>query len=418
MVKLCWLWNAGLLTVAIAATATALLGPWSAAMIVGGVGISLLALILPLLFPYVGLLLRTGRFVATVSHKRLQQLIEADDAVFVGEGWSFWLGYTRPAAGRVVSMSRSYAGIVDLQRSTVTVRSGTRLGDLKRVLAKHGKTLIDRSQFDDMTVGGALRTSAHGFHTNEWFVSTLVEALVAVRGTTKQEVIRANKARLLDPRVVILHAKFRIVDNEARTLVNREWKTEDDVALDEYDRSDYRMIFIRRRFVNAKYLLARDQTADDVALPLRGQFVRQQMLRCARDYRCPTTVADAQSFVQYLDFVEALSIRCLSYLNAELFVRTPLSTSTLVRRLLRFHNEHGGRTEIRERGSGGSRVVALDIAFSGAGARAMISKYLEYARTSCAVQEVAMHGGKYQLDSTHPLRLVSNIDFFHARATP
>ena len=414
VVRVCWLWMLGVVAVT-SMFVLALVTTWETAYVVGGVGFGILRLSIPLMIPYVLLLMRTGRWVSIVSHDELQQLIQTGDADFVGEAWSFWLAYVRPSGRRIVSMSRSYAGIVELREDTVTVRSGTRLGDLQRVLTSHGKTLLDRSQFDNMTVGGALRTSAHGCYVGTWLVSTVVSARVAIRGSSRIENVLSDRlSRLLNPNVVILLVTFRIVDNQERTFVNREWKREEDIELDEYCTSDYRMLFVRSHFVNAKYLMPRQKHDDDVALPLRGQFVRQQILHCARDYRRPTTVASAQSFVHDLDFVETISIHCLSYINAELFVRTATPLASLIQHLLRFHNVHGGRTEVREQGYGERRIVALDIAFHGRKASHLVQEYLRGVKKVCAVHTVALHGGKFQLTSTKPLRLVPNAQFFHA----
>lgn len=414
MIRVCWLWAVGLFVSVTTTFALALVTTWKTAVLIGGIGGGVLLVSMPLMSPYVLLLIRSGRWVSKVSPDELHRLIEADDANFVGEAWSFWLGYVRPSGPRIVSMSRSYAGIVELEDHAVIVRAGTRLAELQRFLTKHGKTLADRSQFDNMTVGGALRTSAHGFHVGSWLVSAVVSARVAIRGTARTEIVTSeNLSRLLDPKVVILLVTFRIVDNQQRTLVNREWKTADEIELDEYRRSDYRMIFVRRHFVNAKYLMPHREEDSDVALPLRGQFVRQQILRCARNYRQQTTLASAQSFVHDLDFVETLSIRCLAYINAELFVRTRTPIASLTRHLLRFHNVYGGRTEVREQGYDASRVIALDIAFHGRGTLRIVQDYLHFVKKVCAVDTVAMHGGKYQLPSTRPLRLISNSTFFH-----
>ena len=275
------------------------------------VGVAIMFLMIPLMMPYVATVMRTRRILSTVSYRSLCRHIAKDDAEYVGEAWSFWLNYSRPTTRPVViSMSRSHSGIVKWHDHAVCVRSGTRLCDLQTSLSQKGKTFVDRSQFDDMTVGGALKTGAHGFNAYCWMIETVLSARIAYKGSHVIETINASDVNfrrlLLATETVILNVTMQTMDDRISTLVNREWINTDDIDLTAYAKSKYRMIFIRKNFINAKWL-DDDKSSYMQQVPLRVEYVRQQFMRIRRNFEVSVSISKAQAFVSDLDAVEALS---------------------------------------------------------------------------------------------------------------
>jgi FAD/FMN-containing dehydrogenase len=66
-------------------------------------------------------------------------------------------------SGLLLSLER-HAGIVtvDQSRKRVTVKAGTRIGDLGRALKQHGLSLINQGDIDTQALAGALSTGTHG----------------------------------------------------------------------------------------------------------------------------------------------------------------------------------------------------------------------------------------------------------------
>ena len=169
--------------------------------------------------------------------------------------------------------------------------------------------------------------------------------------------------------------------------------------------SEYRMIFVDARMINVRYL-RKCGRGDAIRMPLRFQIVRQ-WLGIVRNYSSFMMLSRGHALIKQLDFVEAVSMRLLSYVNVEFFARKTCTLFCLVQTLKRFHATHGGRTEIRERGC---FLYALDLATKrGNRFDSYLFKYANALR-ELGVREVSLHAGKFIPSSLHPLERISLED--------
>jgi L-gulono-1,4-lactone dehydrogenase len=77
------------------------------------------------------------------------------------------------------------AGLVSVDRAArlATVRAGTPLAELNRLLAAHGLALPNLGDIDVQTISGAISTGTHGTGATLGCLATFVEALTLVTGT-------------------------------------------------------------------------------------------------------------------------------------------------------------------------------------------------------------------------------------------
>ena len=66
-----------------------------------------------------------------------------------------------PTDGTLLSLDQM-AGLVSVEGDEVTVRAGTRLGDLGPALAAHGRAMANLPDINKQSLGGALATATHG----------------------------------------------------------------------------------------------------------------------------------------------------------------------------------------------------------------------------------------------------------------
>ena len=406
--RVCWLW-------VVMAAAVALGSAWLAFrsyigfLVFTSVGLSLLAFATPLMVPMVVTMLRFGRIVETVSYESLLDHIEADDATFVGEGWSFWLNYARPPRRRVISMSRSHAGVVSIGSDHVVARAGTRLGDLQGAL--RGRTLRDRSQFDDMTLGGALKTLGHGFCTRAWMTETVLSIDVVWKGTRSVVTLARDDAGFVEamrsPDAVLLQATLRLVEDAPMHLVHAEAASLAEHAhFDAYLEAPYRMVFVTGQSVVAEWLTpAARGTLVSSRLHIRVQAALQ-MARWSQSYRLTVPLSKGHSYVSSLDAIETASIHLLGYINFELFVPCHTELREVIEYAQQYHRRFKGRTEIRERVDRSRHVLALDVALHCRAKDEAVRTLLRDLHDRFGVCRVGMHRGKYQLRNVQPLQLV------------
>jgi L-gulono-1,4-lactone dehydrogenase len=107
----------------------------------------------------------------------------------VGSGHSF----TAAAATDGVRLHLDrLSGLVSVDRATkrATVRAGTALSELNRMLAAHGLALPNLGDIDVQTISGAISTGTHGTGATLGCLATFVEALTLVTG--KGEVLSCS----------------------------------------------------------------------------------------------------------------------------------------------------------------------------------------------------------------------------------
>ena len=369
--------------------------------------------------PIVNKTLRLRRMPSAYSHDRLIRLAREGNCVFLGEGWSFWLSYRKlPSNKKVISMTESYAGVIRMSGTSATVRTGTKIGELQRILSLKGMTFKDRSQFDDMTVGGALKCGGHGFSTSQWMCETVLDFTCVKIGSGHASTGKPERYIRGEPQffqtmfqkdVLLLEVTLSIqkdvlVDSH-NVEIGQFWKTVDlnpAFIPAEYFKSGYRMVFVDASLINFRYLtpVGRDSS---LRMPLRFQLVRQK-LGCLRNYSSRIRLSQGHAFIKTLDFIEALSMRGLGFINIELFARKSCSLFHIISKLHLFHKKYGGRTEIRERGC---FLYAFDLATRG-GEKfdAYFLKYLTLLQ-KVGVREASVHQGKFIPLSLSPLKMTS-----------
>jgi hypothetical protein len=415
--RVCWVWAIAMLAVGAGAVVLSLYTT-SGFFVFTVAGVGILLLTTPLMLPLVAAMIRFRRVVHTVSPTKLLRLIALDRATIVGEGWSFWLNYARPGK-HVVSMTRSYAGVLSWEDDQVVVRTGTRIGDLARAASKRGKALQDRSQFDDMTVGGALKTLAHGFSTRAWMCDTVVNVEAMRLGTYHRVRMHRSDPRfrsaLLDPAVILLSATLRLVEDRASVLFHRERRCVDELDLGRYMASNHRMLFVAATRVTAEWVedAASSEEALSCAAPLldgRPHIRVQtawQTLGWRQDFTARVSLSEAHAYVRSLDFVEMAFIHILGYINFELFVPCECPLEEYVDYLQAYHREFSGRTEIRERVRATTHILAIDVALHCRDKERAIARLLDDLHDRFHVRRAGMHRGKYRLSSLDPIRLCS-----------
>ena len=99
---------------------------------------------------------------------------------FFGSGHSFNAGVVSDET--LVSLDR-YAGIVKIEGDLVTVKGGTRMRDVTRLLLEHGRAFEALPSHDAQSIAGILSTNVHGTGRDWGFVGEMVERLRIIDGT-------------------------------------------------------------------------------------------------------------------------------------------------------------------------------------------------------------------------------------------
>lgn len=406
VVRMCWLWALVLMGACFSLPIVALYDA-QVSVIVAMVFLAVLVSTIPLMMSYVTSSIRMGKPLSVVSRRKLVECVGRDRYIFVGEGWSFWLNYTRPLRDRaIISMPRSYAGVIEISGSCVICRSGTHFDVLQKALRTRGLTLEDRSQLDNMTVGGALKTDAHGCSKRVRFSELLLRLTYVVQGSTDVLSIEGGDSRMSaicrDPKVILLDVSLRTVPDHAVVLVNREHSTPYEFDWNWYEKAAYAMIFVGAFEFRAKLGLSEEVGAGllGVKTPLRLETLRHQA-HIRKQYMRQIALSEVHSYVQHIDILEALMIPLLQYINFELFVRG-VTMHALAPALQMFHERFQGRTELRQC----RQIVAIDVALHGPNKSNAVNALARMLHAEFNIRVVALHRGKYRFARLPPLRLV------------
>lgn len=349
--------------------------------------------------PAVLVRVRLGRVrLVTPTTRRGLVLAAQRGAVPVGNGWSFWLQYARaPSSTGLVRVADNWSGLEEVRETTVRVRSGTTFGVLRRLLSGHGRALADVPLFDDVTLGAAVVTGAHGWNAHTSFVDTVVR----VETVDRAGVITTSRNMLHTGQVVVLSVTLRTVSNDAFRVVRRSLRHFDEV----WNEATYRMATVCASGVT---LVTATPSSEDEKPHLMSP-------RCDNlGALCPTvgTLCDREVVRRrsrlHTPFVsmwplEMLSMRALRYRNAGVFLHDTPARAVLVATLRRYHGVHGGHTTLRQTG----RVLILDMAVPWWWGRA-IPNYWK-ALHSAGVRHVSLHPGKWQPSTVAPLTLMLSV---------
>ena len=165
---------------------------------------------------------------APSSDEELAKILRESPAPIraVGAGHSFMP--LVPTDGTLLTLD-NMAGLVSIDGDEVTVRAGTRLGDLGPALASHGRAMANLPDINKQSLGGALATATHGTGKHLMALHGTVTALRLV--TPSGRVIDCDAAKDKDlfdaARVslgtlgIISHVKLKTTAN--RRLHRRVW---------------------------------------------------------------------------------------------------------------------------------------------------------------------------------------------------
>ena len=347
----------------------------------------------------------------------------------VARGWSFWLRGDR-APPRVLVLEGNWAGARWVSEAEVRVRAGTTFGELEAALAREGRTLEDRSQFDGLSVGGAVRTQAHGWSARTTFLLAVTE-LVAVRlGTGERRAARAARepiafrALALDPAWVLVYVTLRTVEDRAVDVARA--RDPPDLAARWADPAvTHRMLLANRHGVTLTLATdarrqgrdeCRDAAGEAAAAAWRRPLAVQRpgggrpprpwttrrhhlafLLGLGRDAAATRPLSATHALFGALWPLEMHAMRLLRYRNAELFTADPVDVGRLAPALAALHRAVGGHTELRQT----REVLAIDLALPrGAAALPRVLALLH----AHGVREARLHPGKWEPPSLAPLR--------------
>lgn len=314
---------------------------------------SVAVMLFVLTHPVVAARWRSGTLCVQYTPRTLSEFDALPSSVcVVAEGWSFWLGWRR-AHAPVVRVGQNWAGLDAWCSDTrVRVRAGTTFGQLRRILATRRCAIVDRSQFDGLTVGGAVASRSHGWNSRYTFVTDVVAEALTMRDGTLRRAHRGD--------VIVYVTLYVVPDNTVRlTRTGRE---------DLWPLLWHRLPTFRMLLVNAHGVVLTTGEMMEASLPCS---TRQWIDRRSHAvWLCGCHSKSTHHTVRPLSMVhsvfhtiwpmEAIAMRALGYRNAELFLDEVLDdVPTLVECLKRVHCTLGGHTELRERPDG---TLAVDVA--------------------------------------------------------
>ncbi len=123
---------------------------------------------------------RPTNFVQPTTEEEIVKLVKSSDKIrFFGSGHSFNSGVVSDAT--LVSLDK-YAGLVKREGDFFTVKGGTRMRDVVRILLEHGRAFEALPSHDAQSIGGILATNVHGTGRDWGFVGEMVERLKIIDG--------------------------------------------------------------------------------------------------------------------------------------------------------------------------------------------------------------------------------------------
>lgn len=406
---------------------------------------------------------RTGRTNAPSpkTEEEIVALMKSEDPPRpVAEGWSFILSKEKPK-GPIMKLRGNWDGLIDdpsdplLKKGIVRVKTGTTYGSLKKHLNRSGFALYDRAQYDELSIGGAIRTAAHGWSTTKTLTETVRRVDAIKRGTGER--ISAQRGTpefwqaMFDESYVLLSVDLEVQMNRdicvqqiAETfnttdLTNVIPRLEKRNSGNKLFSEPYSMLFINMYgclYKRASYYSAEDEcwkTAGghstgffhDRLVTLRlmrqvmGDFFGTEVLgaKIPAEYQQIDSVSSGHTMIKALGGVEQLALIALGDFNMELFIQERPDLIKLVPALAKFHKEHGGRIELRGRARGNSYVMALDLHLhykpnNEDGIPSNIAAYLKFVSEELGYSRVTPHIGKFVPVSLAPLERVPAINFW------
>ena len=292
----------------------------------------------------------------------------------IGNAWSFYLSHTK-VSGNIMVLSSNWSGVCSCSDNIVCAKSGTSMGELQRALGKR-YTIDDRSQYDDLTIGGSVVTQAHGWNAHTKFIDCIESVVIA---TPTGKIVRCE--RYDECSGTLLYINLKRVPSKMVTVTRRR------NTLDGWEDALHRMILINRH----GYLVTTTQLSSSnyscSKPPLR--ISNLNFLVCGgseREFVCQTS--EIHQVMDRLSPIEILAMKF--YRNCEIFSTATLQREQLVNlisTLTRFHVKYGGHTEIRKQ----KDVWAIDMALFNTALFGKMSLLL----AQFGIQTNMVHSGKY-----------------------
>ncbi len=403
--------------------------------------------------------LRTGRWAQHPKTK--DEILEAfrheenKETPVSGEGWNFYIS-RKNAKSSPVALRGNWSGLVKrVSKRVVRVKTGTLFGELTRIMDKYGLVLYDRPQFDQMTVGGATRTCAHGWCTYAWFIDSVIACEALEKGTGLVVERRRGEdddflSVLLGEQYVLLEVEIEGQRDRNLQVVTKRYPSPEDAGevdtgscdltsalcfccrgkddgemldLKSWSSAPYRLIFIYQQSIVTKTgVFTNDPieaTVGNVGLRIRYY---QRQLGFSGDWSIVDSIADSHTIVQSLWPSEIIYAHMMREdLNVEIYTSDNLDIASSLAPLTRFHRKNGGRTEFRVRKVAGQVAYAVDVTIDvkRRGNKDRICNktpqvYLNYFELlrSFGVKSGAIHRGKYIPPSLGPIEEISMTEFW------
>lgn len=308
----------------------------------------------------------------------------------VANAWSYWLRYEGVDGTAFVLGPGTWSGI-RVDGDTATVRSGTTFRQLDEHLRLHGKTIEDRCQFDDVTIGGALVTRSHGCNAQKTFINCILQLEAIRAGTRTVVVLRAPPTILAD--WVVVSVTLRLVKDVCVKVHTRNICAPSEYPLRAWDGADFRTLWVNASlclWMTGVYASTGKPCAseNDAHVANRKKCYNLGFflgIACTRKSTLP--VSEVHCAVRAVYPVEMAFIKLLDYRNTSVTTTEVVRLTEVVPRLVDFHRRVGGRTVVRRC----KETTMIDVAVRSA---ERVCEFLALLR-SMGVRDITLHSGKW-----------------------
>lgn len=302
----------------------------------------------------------------------------------VANGWSFWLKYER-ADDTCFLVSSNWSGVV-IEEDVAVVRAGTTFRTLHHALRRAGKTLEDRPQFDDLTVGGAVMTRSTGLNATTSFMDCVLSVDAIKHGTRTLKTLRSPP---LQSGWVLVNVTLQLTDDRY-VRVSRTSIPSCKIP-DSWNTAPYRTIWVDGSV--CVMTLASTSVSGTEAFRSTRYDNLLFLIGCPYDRTRNLKVSTLHSMISSLSPIEMAFMRVLRYKNFSIRTHQHVNVTTIVKALKEVHSRVGGRSYLRKCGT----ETVVDVAVqTKRGADAVMSKMFQIG-----FRDMSFHSGKWVSSRTH-----------------